>query len=186
MRFLAKPILTAILAASAFGPAQACVMMADFEAEDVQYADAVVIGRIQNYEIVKDPKKHEEHEAFRRKHPEIFKDVKSSGRLLSDYARFEIRVDEVLRGNVYEVIRATWDNSTFGEPTQMPTGPYLIALRKDGSPLPPLRGPSATLLPDPEPGRFKVLQAPCAKAFILEHDSQYAVEVRSLLSASGK
>ena len=33
----------------------------------------------------------------------------------------------------------TWDNSTFGEPQSMPSGQYMIALRRLTSPLPPLR-----------------------------------------------
>lgn len=66
---------------------------------DVNYADVVVVGRIANYRIVRD-------EAFRRRMlasprlsadmRRIYEDPRQS--LMSDYARFDIFVDEVLVG----------------------------------------------------------------------------------------
>ena len=71
--------------------------------------------------------------------------------LLPDYARFDVQVKEVLVGRAPNRLSVTWDNSTFGEPEQMAAGPYLIALRRPGSASPPLRGPSATIFPTPDP-----------------------------------
>lgn len=59
--------------------------------------------------------------------------------------------------------------------------PYLIALRESSSKTPPLRGPSATTLPNPEPNLLAVLQAPCAPAFIFETMSVEAETIRSEL-----
>lgn len=126
--------LAVLLAAS---PASACRARAALELGDIQYASVVVVGRIQNYEIVQAT---DERSKFWR--------AKSkSKKILSDYARFEVVVDRVLVGQPSQVIPVTWDNSTFAEPEAVKTVPYLIGLREAGSKTPPLRGPSATILP---------------------------------------
>lgn len=156
-------------------PASACRAHAALELSDIQYASVVVVGRIQNYKIVQAT---DERSKFWR--------AKSkSKKILSDYARFEVAVDEVLSGHPPQVIPVTWDNSTFGEPEAMKAVPYLIGLREPGSKAPPLRGPSATTLPTPEPESLTVLQAPCAQAFILEATSAGAQAVRDLLQPPG-
>lgn len=169
-------------------PVIACRMNAGLVPSDIKYADVVVIGEIVNYEVVQD-------QAVRKRRKEMLEDYpdKSSKywllmsrqkKFLSDYARFKIFVDEALVGQPPNIISATWDNSTFGEPETMKEGPYLIGLRKPGSKIPPLRGPSATILPSPEPHSLAVLQAPCARAFILEATSVEAETVRKILSDS--
>ncbi|MGV8676931.1 hypothetical protein ACV356_27520 [Pseudomonas aeruginosa] len=165
--------LAVLLAAS---PASACRARAALELGDIQYASVVVVGRIQNYEIVQAT---DERSKFWR--------AKSkSKKILSDYARFEVVVDQVLVGQPSQVIPVTWDNSTFAEPEAVKAVPYLIGLREAGSKTPPLRGPSATILPSPEPNSLTVLQAPCAPAFIFEVTSAEAQEVRGLLSSAGE
>lgn len=171
--YAAVASLTVMLAAE---PASACMMMAGLKLEDIKFASVVVIGRIVNYEIARS---NDEVSEFWRK---------SSGRkdVLSDYARFNVLVDEVLFGHPPTVIPVTWDNSTFGEPKEMKEGPYLIALREPGSKIPPLRGPSATVLPTPEPNLMTILQAPCAPAFILEATSAEAKTIRDMLGGAAK
>jgi len=152
--------------------------------EDVRYADVVVIGRIANYRIVRD-------EAFRKwilKSPNLsadqrkmYQDPKMS--LLPDYARFDIDVEEVLAGRAPARLAATWDNSTFGEPDRMKPGRYLIALRRPSSASPPLRGPSATVMPSPDPKILTLLQAPCSSAFLYEAGSEEARAIREILAA---
>lgn len=100
---------------------------------------------------------------------------------LSDYARFDVIVDQVLAGKAPRMVSVTWDNSTFGEPASMPPGLYLIALRVPGSMAPPLRGPSATILPTPEPALPTLLQAPCSSAFIFPVASDEAIAVRGII-----
>lgn len=165
--------------------AQACRMFVPPTFEDVSYADVVVIGRVNNYQIIRD-------EAFRRRMlalPSLsaemrktYGDPKQS--LLSDYARFDIQIDQVLVGEVpSDRLSVTWDNSTFGEPDHMASGHYLIALRRPGSNSPPLRGPSATILPSPAPDALTLLQAPCSSAFIYDTESEEAQTIRRILNA---
>ncbi len=90
-------------------------------------------------------------------------------------------MDEVLAGHPPQVIPATWDNSTFAEPEAMKAVLYLIGLREPRSKTPPLRGPSATILPSPEQNSLSVLQAPCAPAFIFEATSAEAQAIQGLL-----
>ena len=71
-----KPILpTALLFAASFvaRPVLACEMNAPFDINDAQYADVIVVGSIENYELV----------PF-KKYPN------------SKYARFDVRVDKVI------------------------------------------------------------------------------------------
>jgi hypothetical protein len=164
--------LLALLAAAA--PAQACRMAARLDPGDVRFADLVVVGRIADYAIIPD-------EAGRERLRRLYPNEAHDG-VIGDYARFTILVDEVLAGQAGRRLVATWDASTFREPPTMPPGPYLIALRDPRSALPPLRGPSATILPNREPGRLTVLQAPCAPAFIFPVGGADAAQVRSLVA----
>jgi hypothetical protein len=71
-------------------PAHACITMVPIELADIEYADVVVVGRIDHYERV------------------------GNEGLISSYAKFDVLVDEVLLGNAPQIISVTWDNSTFG------------------------------------------------------------------------
>lgn len=167
------------------GSAHACRIFVSPKLEDVGYADVVVVGRIANYRIIRD-------EAFRKRmlaSPKLpadmrkmYQDPKQS--LMSDYARFDIEVEEVIAGQAPAKLSVTWDNSTFGEPDRIAPGRYLMALRRSGSAIPPLRGPSATILPSPDPRALALLQAPCSSAFIYEAESEQARTVRAILRAS--
>lgn len=170
--------------AAAPDPARACIVFVPPTLEDVSYADVVVIGHIDNYQIIRD-------KAFRKKmlaSPNLSADDRKfyenpKTGLLTDYARFEIQVEDVLAGRASSRLSATWDNSTFGEPDQMASGRYLIALRQPRSASPPLRGPSATILPNPGPSALTVLQAPCSSAFIYDAESKEAQAIRGILAA---
>jgi len=173
-------LVAAITAALATVPARACETDAELNLNDVKLADVVVIGRVANYRIVLD-------QDFRKKmlaSPNLSPDIRriyETGSIMSDYARFDVQVDEVLFGKAPEVLAATWDNSTFSEPEQMGPGPFLIAMRDPSSKMPPLRAPSATILPDPERGTLTVLQAPCSSPFIFEPDGEEAKAIRQKL-----
>jgi hypothetical protein len=158
-------------------------MNATINLDDVKYADVVVVGQIMNYKIVRD------HE-FRRRmlsnpnlSPNMRELYEGPGGLISDYARFDVQIDEVLVGKAPTTLSVTWDNSTFEEPEKMATGPFLIALRDPKSPTPPLRGPSAYVGPNPDPTALTVLQAPCSSPFIFESTSDETRTVRSILAA---
>lgn len=176
-------ITTIMFCLAASQPALACISSSSIVLDDIQYADVVLVGRISNYHIVRD-------EAFRKmmlSNSKLSEDVRKiyegRGSLLSDYARFEIQVEEVLVGSAPSRLSVTWDNSTFGEPEEIAPGQFLIALRKSSSTLPPLRGPSATVFANAEPGLFTLLQAPCSSPFLFENTSDEASEVRRILRA---
>jgi len=155
--------------------------------EDVNYADVVVIGRILNYRIVRDETFRRRMLASPRLSTEMRRIYEDPRRLLlPDYARFEIQVERVLVGRAPARLSATWDNSTFGEPERMPAGSYLVALRRASSAIPPLRGPSATIMPSPDANSLTLLQAPCSSAFIYEAGSEQARTVRGILEARSR
>lgn len=172
------------LAAVLSTPAPACRMTVPVTLEDVRHADVVVVGRLSHYRIVRD-------EAFRRRmlaSPRLSADLRKfyadpKQGVLSDYARFDITVEELLVGRASGTVSATWDNSTFGEPERIAPGRYLIALRRPNSPGLPLHGPSATILPSPDPHALTLLQAPCSGAFLYEVDSAQAQDIRRILGS---
>lgn len=114
-------------------PALACAIPAELDLRDVQYADTVVVGRIENYRIVLDEAVREERRkwlAESKDMPPKLRDILTNQKgFLTDYARFDVIVDEALSGKPQESFSATWDNSTFGEPEKLGPGPFLIALR---------------------------------------------------------
>ena len=137
-------------------PAHACIRMVPIELADIEYADVVVVGRIEHYEIVGNP----EH--------------------IGSYAKFDVLVDEVLLGEAAQEISATWDNSTFTLPKTMASGPLLIALRDPGSEMRPLRA-TGTILPNPKPDLMTLLQAPCSSPFMFAIGSEEAKAIRQIL-----
>jgi hypothetical protein len=137
--------------------AHTCLIRAALVLNDVRHADVVLVGRISGYRIVRDNAERQRMLSLPNlssKMRKFYQDPTQS--LLLDYARFDVQVDEVLFGKAPRRVSVTWDNSTFGEPENMPAGPFVIALRKPGSAMPPLRGPSATILPNPEPSALTV------------------------------
>ena len=186
LRHFLAAAAAALAAVTVASPARACRMNAPLNIEDVRFADVVVVGRIANYRIVRD------HE-FRRKmlasphmRPDMRKHYGPRTSLLPDYARFEILVDELLLGTAPRRMTVTWDNSTFGEPETMAAGPFLIALRRPTSRIPPLRGPSATVLPNREPALPTLLQAPCSIPFLFPGNSDHARTIRRMLAVRGR
>jgi hypothetical protein len=169
--------------------AAACVASARFDPTDVQYANTVVIGRIENYRIIRDLAARERWHALNRKllaQPDIDAEFrkflqKEPEGFLPDFARFDIVVAEVLAGTAPERLTVTWNNSTYGEPSALPDVPMMIALQDARSRKPPLRGVSAYISPAPDPDLPTVLQAPCADAFLFEAASLRAKAVRSAI-----
>lgn len=141
--------------------AHACLTRAEFTTEDVVVADGVFVGELVEYQL--------------------FKPRGDLG--LSEYAVLTFVVRERLRGKGKDKpLRVHWHNSTYGMPSSLRLGLYLVAVTTTGT-QPPLRGPSATIFPSSRPDLPSVLQAPCADAFLLEPTSEMLQEVRSLLSA---
>jgi len=132
---------------------------------DILLADVVVSGTVHRYEIV---------------------DVGAKGPL-PNYARIELRVADVYKGEVGgRMLAITWDNSTFGEPEDFPRDKvFIFALRSSETPMLPLRGPSATVLPTPESDLMTILQAPCAGAFIFEQNGPVGRAIEMIFDGEG-
>lgn len=181
MRFALFLSAVALLISGLSTGAKACMVSVRLHIEDVRHADVVVVGRITDYRLVLDPVVRARRKADIARDPEFWKRSGDQTRFLPDYARFRIEVEEVLYGEAPDMLVATWDNSTFAEPDSLPPGPYVIALRNPQSGTPPLRGPSAVVGPAPEPGTLTLLQAPCARPFLFEADSEKARLLRAEL-----
>ncbi|HYD14372.1 MAG TPA: hypothetical protein VEC11_16120 [Allosphingosinicella sp.] len=115
-------------------PAQACVYSPPLNLEDVRHAEMVVVGRIVNYRIVRDEAARRERRVLEARWPGLGPQAQrrraQRTSFLSDYASFDILVEQVLVGQAGRVVSVTWTNSTFGEPAAMPEGRYLVALRR--------------------------------------------------------
>lgn len=173
------------------GSLLACRMTVPINIDDVELAELIVIGTVRNYEVVLDAEARDlRQDEIPRLADDVTSQIKkilvSQKSFLSDYARFEIHVEEVLKGESSDKVTAVWDNSTFSEPDRLKDKKYLIALVSPTSPKPPLRGPSATILPHPDGENFSVLQAPCSTAFLFEADSSAANEVLIKLGAGNQ
>ena len=153
-----RAVLAALFVTMALAgtPAHACIMSVPIELADIEYADVVVVGRINDYELV------------------------GNEGLISGYAKFDVLVDEILLGNAPQEITVTWGNSTFSEPETMRPGPFLIALRDPGSRMPPLRS-SGSIFPNPKPDLLTLLQAPCSTPFMFASGSEEAKAIRQML-----
>ncbi len=121
----------AIVLAAAPESAEACFLPRAFSPQDVRLAPIVVVGRISHY-----------------------------SHFMRPYGRFDIAVDEILKGKkhihgVSRILSVSMGESNFGLPHHLPSGPVIVAL-----------GPPSV---DgyPEPGRLTVLVGGCAGAFIL-------------------
>ena len=184
MRRIASTVALFLTAIGGATPAHACIVATPLNHDDVRFADVVVIGRITNYRIMLDQQIRRQRRQLLANPdlpPGLRRSYQVQTKFLSDYAHFDVLVDGVLKGRAGRTLTVTWDNSTFGEPSSMPRGPFIVALRKPSSDSPPLRGPSATVMPNREPGSLTVLQAPCSAAFIFESGSADASAIRKIL-----
>lgn len=179
-----RAILATLFVAMALAgaPAHACITSVPIELADIEYADVVVVGRIDNYKVVLDPIARQEFFAnYPDTPPDLRESLESKPSFISDYSMFDVLVDEVLIGKSPQTLTVTWVNSTFAEPETMPSGPFLIALRHPGSRMPPFRS-SGIVVPSPETDFLTVLQAPCSSAFIFAAESKEADAIRQMLN----
>jgi hypothetical protein len=176
------PILSCLSGA----PALACIVPVPLQLEDIKFADVVAVGTIENYEIVLDESARDRRKKMLENlpedtDPEFKKILEEQDGFMSDYARFDLRVDELLLGEAPATISVFWDNSSFGEPDKMTDGSVLIALVEPGKSLQLTSGFSPAILSHPDNQSLSVLQALCSGAFIFQSTSAKADEVRALL-----
>lgn len=156
MRGLSLSLLLVAATTLAGGPAAACRMEAPFKPEDAAaLADLVVLGEIENYRLVKELDHPFEYVAF---------------------ARFDIRVAEVLKGEAPERVSAFWAHH-MGVPETKEPGPYLIGLLKPES-------PELDRSDHPHDDTMGVFHRSCSRPFLLSPESQEAQAVREALKAA--
>jgi len=178
MRFLRTLIVSFVSSTLTCGAASACILSANQDLNDISSADMVVVGKIQNYQIVEDTIATEAvrngRTEFLENVPVNLKDTHNNEAEISvEYARFEIEVDEVLLGTVSGTISAVWPSYEFVESGKTPNVPFLIALRRSTSSMPALRGQVV----------WMVLGDHCTGSFLFANASANATTVRQLLSS---
>lgn len=133
------------------GPVHACRLNVKTNLQDAFEADAVIVGHVVDYDVVK-------HGQFKG---------------VTRHARFKVRVDTTISGDVTDrldpdgLLSFAWGNSVFGVPDSMNLKErYFFALRDL-----PLQssfhffGPTETA-PRIDPIQYTVLQAPCSQPFL--------------------
>lgn len=120
-------------------PARACIDLRGPDWIDVRYADLVLVGRVQNYRIVRDEL---ERQAIRRlsKDPVLgylvkrdLERVRRGERMSGDYAKFDVLVHRRLLGTSPAIVTVAWSRPHFFDSGAMPSGPYVIAMRSPHS-----------------------------------------------------
>lgn len=163
-------------------PAQACVYSPPIDLNDVRHANLVVVGRIVNYRIVEDGETRRDPRILNANWPGLSRQEQQRRaqhtRFLTDYARFDVVVEEALVGQPARILTVLWDNSTFNEPESMQPGRYLIALRRMAGPV----SPTGTSRTNAFAGALTPVQSSCSTAFIFEETSRQARGVREILS----
>ncbi len=163
MLFIGRSLLACVLLLSIPQAMWACGIYRGLHLEDVLYADVVVIGRASNYRIEDVPLREG-----------------STGR----FARFDIQVDRVLKGEAPGIVpTALGKNSAYSIPVEMSSDLQLFALRnrEAGSPWP--AGSSGTLRPLADfVEQFSILDPGCGPPIILDASGAEASEVIRLLA----
>ena len=156
MRGLSLSLLLVAATVLASGPAAACLMHVQFKPKDAAaLADLVVLGEIEDYRLVKELASPLEDFAF---------------------ARFDIRVAEVLQGEAPERVSAFWVHH-MGVPEALAPGPYLIGLLKPES-------PELDRSSHPHDDTMGVFHRSCSQPFLLSPESREAQAVREALKAA--
>jgi hypothetical protein len=159
MFFIGKSLLGCILLLLTPQDAWACALVRELDLEDVLYADVVVIGRVSNYRI-----------------EDVALNEGNTGR----FARFDIQVDYVLKGEAPGIIPTALGYSI---PAEMPAKPQLFALRNRelGSHWPP--GSSGTLRPIVDRvEQFSILASLCGPPLILDALDEKVSQITRMLS----
>lgn len=144
------------------GLAQACVEASYYDIEDVLLADVVVVGHVDSYKVSK--------RGNRDRDPNF-----------ALAAEIEVRVDEILVGNVPERFHATWSAPFDGMHLPSPDEQFLMGFRhsKSTKQLPwehrntaDRSSPQVTLA---------LLHEPCNYGFLFPASSEFAQSMRQLL-----
>lgn len=162
-------------------PALACRDEPELKMSWVGRADLVVVAQVSNYRVV--PDFHDPIAAAHRYElleralvatAEQREQIRRQVGLASDFARIDVRVEEVLVGTAPEKLEVTWDTSWFKLPERLESGSYLIALQAPGKyAITPARAKTWT-----------VLSPVCEVSFLIPSSSKDAAAIRQQLRAS--
>ncbi len=186
IRYPALALLLAALGLDA-SPAWSCIVTRTL-AKQLAASDLVVVGTVENYEIVLDQESREvrKRDLLRTLGPDLSPELKGAIREkvwhFPDYTRFDIRVEEVLAGDAPERVAVYWPDTMFGETGEKLAGPRIFAL------LAPNTVQSVDQLhvfPDPrprEPNARRILSRDCGPFFMDPVGSDSADEIRAALT----
>lgn len=141
-------------------PISACGFQEEFQVDHVKFAQAVIAGRVKDYQIT------------------------------NGHAILTIVADRSMAGKRYitdspldnsDELKASWKNSTFQLPEMMSNDRQIFALRRIAAAGPPLRGASGVVYPDTNGLDFTILQAPCTPAFILPYSTMGWDNIQEIL-----
>jgi hypothetical protein len=173
-------------------PAHACLAPGTADLSDVRYADLVLIGRVQNYRIVRDEFSRQsmrrvlQDPALPRQSREVpERQLRGDSLLRSDYAKFDILVHRQLSGKSPRILTVALNKPAFEEPRAVPAGLYIIALRSSDSKLPAESRYRDFDLENREPTLPTVLSARCDGPFMFKVTSEAGKTLIARLSQSG-
>ncbi len=164
--------------------AQAYMELRPLNVQDLQYAATVVVGRIENYHLIRDEGARRERRAVLAApnlSPVLREMLAKQDNFSTDYARFDVLVEEILIGKPQMSFSAVWHSMTFGEPKEIGAGPFLIALYDPKSPMPDDYSFGENVSLTRKLSLLTVMQASCARAFFMDIGSKDAVDIRRFL-----
>lgn len=137
-------------------------------------ADIIIVGQVQRYEAIIDIAATARVRQILEKIPKMKARTKDHVSIL--YGRFNIDVEQVLKGTISARPDIYWAPATRGPAKSVPPGRYILGLVAMND-----RVEHAKNLPHP-PGALYVDEKSCAGAFIAEYSSDMGIKVRQLLN----
>lgn len=188
MRCQATIIYAIAFAAS---PALACVVPppVPMPATEFQKAEVIVVGRVVHYEMVLDADVRRERDLLLKNFKNLSKEDRRSlsqkKEFPTDYARIEIVVDRVLKGNVQRsahlLVTGNYIAGSWLKNYQ--SSPLIIGLQKHVPKGPSVPGFSSNLIPDASSPRLVIGSAICGAPLVIQPDGQTAQDLVRILAA---
>jgi hypothetical protein len=166
-------------------PSFACRGQRSVDISEVQYADAVAVGRIKNYEIVLDQTARKLRdtlvESDRQMSSESRRLLQKNNRFPTDYALFVLEVDRVLKGTVLPETYVVFHSPRITSPGAVNGVPVLIALGKASPNNSPRHGPATEIQRDQAKETFVVIESSCSGPLIFNPSDEVVSSVRKVL-----
>lgn len=163
-------------------PVQACQGYEPTQLQEAQNADAVVIGRIYNYRIIRNDyfrKRELARNNLTQQKRKMYMDPKRV--LGADYARFDVQVEKIISGKAAETITVTQIVTRIFKQDPKWTRRYLMALYRPFPVSPRTAGKNPERLTDPRFTTWYIPQPPCSGALMFHSESEEAKAIRKML-----